>query len=214
MKEGAKKGRKEAFGKRETPKGEVGNMPDMMELMPWIVIAFIVAVFYFIAWAVHLKLWIAAMAAGVPVSPFDLLGMRFRRVAPRPIIEPLIIAHKVGLKLTTSMLEAHALAGGHVDRVVMALVVADKGGIPMTWERATAIDLEGRDVYEAVMETVELHQRLVGHTGEALTDLHPAGRGLIDGRQYDVVTDADPIDQNETFRVVGVEVGRIVVSKA
>lgn len=46
------------------------------------------------------------------------------------------------------------LAGGNVDKVVMALVSADKAQLNLSFERATAIDLAGRDVLEAVKMSV------------------------------------------------------------
>jgi len=128
---------------------------EIEQLIPWIVIGAVVVLVLFIAWAVPLRLWIAAIAARVPVSLFSLIGMRLRRVNPRAIVEPLIMAHKAGLPLATAQLESHYLANGHVDKVVLALISADKAKIPLTWERATAIDLAGRDVYEAVKMSVE-----------------------------------------------------------
>jgi uncharacterized protein YqfA (UPF0365 family) len=130
-------------------------MAEWEQIIPYAVIVLIVAFFLFLAWAVPLRLWIAALAARVPVSLFALVGMRLRRVNPRAIVEPLIMAHKAGLNLTTSMLESHYLANGHVDLVVLALISADKAKIPLTWERATAIDLAGRNVFDAVRMSVE-----------------------------------------------------------
>jgi uncharacterized protein YqfA (UPF0365 family) len=51
-------------------------------------------------------------------------------------------------------MEAHYLAGGHVERVTNALISADKANIQLSFERATAIDLAGRDVLEAVKMSV------------------------------------------------------------
>jgi len=99
-------------------------------------------------------LWISALAAGVNVGIFNLVGMRLRRVVPSKIVNPLIKAHKAGLSITTDQLEAHYLAGGNVDRVVNALIAAERAAIPLPFERAAAIDLAGRDVLEAVQMSV------------------------------------------------------------
>ena len=56
-------------------------------------------------------------------------------------------------------------------------------------------------------------QRLVGRTGVAQTDLRPAGRGLIEGKRCDVVTDGSYIEQGKSFQVVRVEGARIVVAQ-
>ena len=99
-------------------------------------------------------LWISALAAGVRVSIFTLIGMRLRRVIPSRVINPLIKAHKAGIAVTTNQLESHYLAGGNVDRVVNALIAAHRANIELTFERGAAIDLAGRDVLEAVQMSV------------------------------------------------------------
>ncbi|TEB07220.1 SigmaW regulon antibacterial [Pelotomaculum schinkii] len=116
-------------------------------------------VFVFIAVAVVFSfipvgLWISALAAGVRVGIFTLIGMRLRRVPPAKIVNPLIKADKAGLNITVNQLEAHYLAGGNVDRVVNALVAAERAAIPLPFERAAAIDLAGRDVFMAVQMSV------------------------------------------------------------
>ena len=113
-------------------------------------VIFVALFFYF----VPLGLWISAIAAGVKISFFDLIGMRLRRVIPSVIVGPMIKSHKAGLKLTSNKLEAHYLAGGNVDRVVDALIAAQRAEIDLTFERAAAIDLAGRDVLEAVKMSV------------------------------------------------------------
>ncbi|MFO1443413.1 flotillin-like protein FloA [Bacillus sp. Bva_UNVM-123] len=103
---------------------------------------------------VPIMLWISALAAGVKVSIFTLIGMRLRRVIPSRVINPLIKAHKAGLDVTTNQLESHYLAGGNVDRVVNALIAAHRANIELKFERSAAIDLAGRDVLEAVQMSV------------------------------------------------------------
>ncbi len=103
---------------------------------------------------VPVRLWIAALAAGVKVDLGSLVGMRLRRVPPAKIVDPQINATKAGLKLDLESLEAHYLAGGNVNRVVAALISADKAGIDLPFKQAAAIDLAGRDVLDAVQVSV------------------------------------------------------------
>ena len=120
-------------------------------------IAVIIIAFIFLAVLlsfVPVMLWISALAAGVRVSIFTLVGMRLRRVTPSKVINPLIKAHKAGLGVTTNQLESHYLAGGNVDRVVNALIAAHRANIELSFERCAAIDLAGRDVLEAVQMSV------------------------------------------------------------
>ncbi|MCC9087847.1 flotillin-like protein FloA [Bacillus sp. A015] len=103
---------------------------------------------------VPVMLWISALAAGVRVSIFTLVGMRLRRVIPNRVVNPLIKAHKAGLDVTINQLESHYLAGGNVDRVVNALIAAQRANIELNFARCAAIDLAGRDVLEAVQMSV------------------------------------------------------------
>lgn len=103
---------------------------------------------------VPLGLWVTALFSGVKVSIMTLVGMRFRRVQPSKILNPMIKATKAGLALSIDKLEAHYLAGGDVNSVVNALVAAQRANIVLEFEQAAAIDLAGRDVLEAVQVSV------------------------------------------------------------
>ena len=126
----------------------------LTELMPLIIIAVILIAVAILFTFVPVALWISALAAGVKVSIFTLIGMRLRRVVPNRVINPLIKAHKAGLNVKTNQLESHYLAGGNVDRVVNALIAAHRANIELPFERGAAIDLAGRDVLEAVQMSV------------------------------------------------------------
>jgi uncharacterized protein YqfA (UPF0365 family) len=118
-------------------------------------LAFMAAIFLIIFFRfIPIGLWIRALASGVRVSFITLFGMRFRKVSPAAIVDPLITARKAGLGLTIDELEIHYLSGGNVQRVVNALISADKAQIPLSFKQATAIDLAGRDVFEAVQVSV------------------------------------------------------------
>lgn len=115
------------------------------------IIAILAVFFYFVPFL----LWISARVSGVRISLIQLFLMRIRKVPPQVIVRAMIEAHKAGLKtITRDELEAHYLAGGHVERVVHALVSASKANIDLGFQMATAIDLAGRDVFEAVQISV------------------------------------------------------------
>jgi uncharacterized protein YqfA (UPF0365 family) len=107
-------------------------------------------IFYFIP----IGLWFQALVSGVRISLLQLIFMRWRKVPPGIIVRALIEGTKAGIELQRNDLEAHFLAGGHVERVVHALVSASKANIDLTFKMATAIDLAGRDVFEAVQMSV------------------------------------------------------------
>ncbi|MGC9331527.1 MAG: flotillin-like protein FloA [Bacteroidales bacterium] len=103
---------------------------------------------------IPLGLWFQALVSGVRISLLQLIFMRWRKVPPAIIVRAMIEGTKAGLNLGRNDLEAHYLAGGHVEKVVHALVSASKANIDLHLQMATAIDLAGRDVFEAVQMSV------------------------------------------------------------
>ena len=124
----------------------------IIQLVGLAIVAILVIIFFYY---VPFMLWINAVVSGVHVSLIQLFLMSIRKVPPTRIVNCLIEAHKAGLTdVKRDGLEAHFLAGGHIERVVHALVSASKANMALTFQMATAIDLAGRDVFEAVQMSV------------------------------------------------------------
>ncbi len=110
---------------------------------------------WIILYFIPIGLWFTALLSGVRISLLQLILMRWRKVPPTIIVRSMIEAYKAGLdEIKRDELEAHYLAGGHVEQVVHALVSANKANIALTYNMATAIDLAGRDVLQAVQMSV------------------------------------------------------------
>ena len=130
-------------------------MANIGNTLPFLLLVFLIVIIFSVIFSfIPIRLWIAAMAAGVRVGLVTLIGMRLRRVIPAKVVEPLIKATKAGLDLNVNKLEGHYLAGGNVDNVVNALIAAQRANIELGFERAAAIDLAGRDVLKAVQMSV------------------------------------------------------------
>lgn len=126
-----------------------------MTFLPLALIGAAILLLIIFFYYVPFLLWVSARVSGVRISLIQLFLMRIRNVPPYIIVRALIEAHKADIKnLTRDQLEAHYLAGGHVERVVHALVSALKANIDLSFQMATAIDLAGRDVFEAVQMSV------------------------------------------------------------
>jgi uncharacterized protein YqfA (UPF0365 family) len=113
-----------------------------------------------IAFAAYGKLWFQAYMSSADVSMMSLIGMGFRQVNSRVIVQAKIMAAQAGLDIghrtgiSTKRLEAHYLAGGNVTNVILAIIAAHRADIPLDFDRAAAIDLAGRDVLDAVRTSV------------------------------------------------------------
>ncbi len=118
-------------------------------------------------------LWIRALVSNAPVSMFHLVGMWLRKVPAALIVDSRIRGVKAGLPFNADELEAHYLAGGQVDQVVLAMIAADKAQIPLTFQRACAIDLAVKGTGKTVLEAVRTS------INPAVIDC-PGGGGKID----------------------------------
>lgn len=128
----------------------------------WIVLAAIGVLFLIFLVIVALMygaLWFQAYMSSAGVSIWSLIGMSFRQVNARLIVQAKIMAVQAGLTderygITTRRLEAHYLAGGNVMKVIHALIAANRAQMPLTFDQAAAIDLAGRDVLDAVRTSI------------------------------------------------------------
>src|SRR5687768_14134275 len=128
------------------------------EGVPWNIIVpvfiGIVLLVIIMVMAQFIGLYVRAMVSGASVGFIELLGMRLRKVNSMAIVNARIQAVRAGLAVSTGQMESHVLAGGRVERVVVAMISANKANIPLDWNTATAIDLAGRDILEAVQTSV------------------------------------------------------------
>lgn len=147
----------------------------MLENIPIIVIAgaVLVALAIFLILSRFIGLWIRALVSNAPVGLFALVGMWIRKVPAALIVDSRIKGVKAGLPFDTDELEAHYLAGGQVDQVVLAMIAADKAAIPLTFQRACAIDLAVKGTGKTVLEAVRTS------INPAVIDC-PGGGGKID----------------------------------
>ena len=99
---------------------------------------------------VPIKQWFVALVSGAHVSMGRLIGMRLRRVKVPPIVSAYIQAKKAGIDIDIVDLETHYMAGGDIDKVIVALISAHSAKLPLSVDQAKAIDLAGRDVAKAV----------------------------------------------------------------
>jgi uncharacterized protein YqfA (UPF0365 family) len=131
---------------------------------PWLIIGGVIvagfAVLMVIVVFVYGSLWFQAYMSRAAVSIWDLIGMSFRQVPARMIVQAKIMAMQSGIGadkqmgITTRRLEAHFLAGGSVMNVIRALIAAHRADLDLNFDRAAAVDLAGRDVLDAVRTSV------------------------------------------------------------
>ncbi len=128
-------------------------MKEIITVVVGIVIV-IGAIFAFTVISKFFNTWLQALLSGARVSWGSLIGMSLRKVPFAEIVVERITAVKAGIDISTDGLEAHHLAGGDVNNVVLALIAADKAGIELSFEKACGIDLATKDTGKTVLEAV------------------------------------------------------------
>jgi uncharacterized protein YqfA (UPF0365 family) len=131
--------------------------------LPWLVGVLALVVFAAVVVAIILNyggIWFRAYMSNANISLLSLIGMSFRRVDSRIIVQGKIMSVQAGIGMeketgvSTRRLEAHYLAGGNVPNVIKAIIAAHRADIDLDFDRAAAIDLAGRDVLDAVQTSV------------------------------------------------------------
>jgi uncharacterized protein YqfA (UPF0365 family) len=128
--------------------------PSLIKLIVLVVlgIALLVFLFVFLKFA---NLYLRSVLTRAGVGLFDMFAMSLRKVNPATIVNAKVMIVQARIEsVSTRDLEAHYLAGGHVQRVVQALISANRAGIDLDFRTATGIDLAGRDLLDAVRTSV------------------------------------------------------------
>lgn len=100
------------------------------------------------------SIWLRAKVSNASVPLRKIVGMSLRRVPFPMIVDNRITLVKAGLAVDSDALEAHYLAGGDVNNVVLALIAATKAGLGMTLDQACAMDLTVKGTRKTVLGAV------------------------------------------------------------
>ncbi len=111
------------------------------------------------------NLWIQAFAAGARVTFIELIGMKFRKVNSRLVVDQRIMAMQAGIDYPVRALEAHYLALGGQGRgeqmipiLVRSLITAHKAGARVEARDLESFQLAGGDVAVVVNALVAAHK--------------------------------------------------------
>ncbi len=142
----------------------IAALPLAANATPWVilggVVVVVLAIVVIIVALVYGNLWFQAYMSSARVGIVELIGMSFRQVNARLIVQAKIMAMQSGIGsekemgISTRRLEAHYLAAGNVMNVIRALIAAHRADLDLNFDRAAAIDLAGRDVLDAVRTSV------------------------------------------------------------
>src|SRR5947208_6086008 len=122
----------------------------------WIVgaVGLIVFIIFLLIFFSFVKLWIQSLLAGAKIGILDMIRMKLLNIDYSVIVRQKIALVQAGVKVSTTDLEQHVLAGANLQKVVTAVIAAHKAGLDLPWRVAAAIDLAGRNVLDAVMVSV------------------------------------------------------------
>ncbi len=169
------------------------------------------------------SLWLQAKFSNTTVTLTSLIGMSLRKVKPATIVRAQVMASQAGVTISdeqgmsTSSLEAHYLAGGDVNRVILAIIAANRAGIDLDFDRAAAIDLSGRDLAEAVRtsifpKVIDCPDSLSSEATPSLSAVAKNGIELLTRVRVTVRTNLDQLIGGATEQTIIARVGQGIVS--
>ena len=199
-----------------------------LELPDWIVPAGILVVIasllaFLLVAVKYGRLWLQARMSSTDVTLVSLIGMSLRNVNPTTIVTAQVMASQAGITIShgrgtsTSFLEAHYLAGGDVNRVVLAIISANRAGIDLDFDRAAAIDLSGRDLAEAVRtsifpKVIDCPDPDSSDSPPSLSAIAKNGVELLTRVRVTVRTNLDQLIGGATEKTIIARVGQGIVS--
>ncbi|MDZ4858877.1 MAG: flotillin-like FloA family protein [Candidatus Hydrogenedentes bacterium] len=186
--------------------------------MPILIIVVIASLFLL---SKLVRLWLRARASGAPVPLHRIVRMSMNRLNPQPVIDAYSLAVTGGVDATLDDIEHHAMAGGRLQRTVIASVAAKKAEVPFPFAMARAMDLTGRDVVEVVQDLIrakrdgdrdaaeqlraEYVHALVNQFGEVTVAVGPPGMIVLDDKRVNAISDGGYIKKGARVRVVAVK---------
>ena len=131
-----------------------GEEVSLIKLMLLVLLGIGLLVF-FVVFLRYANLYVRSLLTRAGVGLFDMFAMSLRRVNPAAIVNARVMVVQARIQgVDKRDLEAHLLAGGNVERVVLALIAADRAGLGLDFRTAASIDLAGRDLLDAVRTSV------------------------------------------------------------
>ena len=95
----------------------------------------------------------------VKISISERLGMALRQSPVKLIESCLRELQAAGIVLSSRDLEAHALAGGDIDKSTKGLILAKEAGLDLSWIQVCAIDLStlgtSKDIFTCIQNSLE-----------------------------------------------------------
>lgn len=99
---------------------------------------------------VHVRLWFQAFMCRVPISLFEIIKLRLRRVNPTPVVAALIMARQAGLTLSRTDVERAYSQGVDPVGVAHCLIGAHRAGITLSPAEVEWAYLQGVDALKIV----------------------------------------------------------------
>ncbi len=148
----------------------------------------IVGIVFFIVVINYWGIWLQAASSGVKVSFFSLVGMTFRKVNTKLIINSLIMTHKAGVNVTLNFLDQHYLARGNVPALTQAIIMSHQSGLKLTPQALGAHILAGGDANAVARALIAASKAEIELSFQKACAIDLAGRDIVDA----VNTSVDP----------------------
>ncbi|MDE0044204.1 MAG: hypothetical protein OXT74_19360 [Candidatus Poribacteria bacterium] len=157
----------------------------------------------------------------MPSLPLFLLGLGVLLLFIEIILLPgfgaagvpgiILICVGIGIVWVESGWETASLYAGGTVVIIIPLAILGLWLAPRTRLGRTVILRTAQNSDEGFQAPPQELADLVGHAGQSVSPLRPAGVALIDGKRVDVVTNGEFIQSETDVEVIAVEGRRVVV---
>jgi uncharacterized protein YqfA (UPF0365 family) len=171
--------------------------------------------------------WIRARFGRAPITWWRLCAMAMRRVNLGAFVNVYILSKQAGVDATLDEIESHMMAGGNINRVMIAAAAARKADIDFPFRMAAAFDLSGRNVVEMAQELIQgkeagLRERanavapevaaaLSGNTAEVVHAVGPPGLVAVGDTLVHAIAIGGYLPKGATVRIIGTKENMVVV---
>ena len=88
--------------------------------------------------------WMQSFVSGAPITIFDLIGMKLRRIDVAQVLKCRILAKQSGVELSSRELQQAYLRGVDLEKLTLAHIEAQKQQLGTSFEELVELDLQDR----------------------------------------------------------------------
>ena len=122
--------------------GDAQMLFAQIEVVIFVVVVVFLLLFVGLSFPQNVELWFQAYMSRVPLSVFTIIGMRFRKIDAKAVVQSLIMAQQAGIPLSVDEVERAYLQGADLEKVTHAWIKARRDQKSVSFQELVEADLD------------------------------------------------------------------------